>query len=1691
MIESGKRIYLCRPNQEALTLLNGVVTYEVNCKENLKDYSVLEFSVDRFIQVEEENKIVNVQSNGYDDLKTQMKVYLEDIGYFILEEPTVENDSYKETKLITACSHEKELEGKDFNGLKINCGTSDSQEYLIEGNINDLGFAKEYITFYNEANPKLSLLNIVLNFAHGWTIGYVDELIKYKKFTFEVTNSTNVYEFLTNTVASKASCVFLFDKKQKQINVYGTDTLGTDTNVFIGFRNLQNSVTIEANQESFATRYFVLGDNDLDIRAVNYGDRQIINLDYLLTEPYMTEELAEKVRNWLEYRETHRQDYVDLSKQAADLTAKISEIQLRVPNDGDNWKQWDEMTEELLQKNLTYYNTLLTSLQMSVDTQYQDSGGKLEDYIPWTIVINGKTEINHDKYLNLLFDMSNGYGGYYTYIEIRDYIIPNIKIALENIYLTEENEKDYIIAYETNWDLYGIKELEGKRDLYQKELMKVLDSYSAPWSTLNNEERANHSYNETDYNKYHERYLEYKNYLGDENTPNTLLYKLKQLNDEVLDLESQKEVVASKMSQMRDNASMEHASHGFDESDYVTINNLFYDMDYQNNNIITTSLDTTVTTIDVQETLYQDAIEKLSEVAQPQYTFTSEMDNLLNLEEFKSWYGDFVIGNYIRLGIRDDYSVKLRIISRSWNPCEISPDLSVEFSNMITSRSGRNDFTHVFDSENNSGSKNSTSIGGNSSSKDGLELSTDLLKMITNSGIFNSAVTNIVGTADLDSARITSLVGEYLRYSKIDVGKIEGDEARFKELFTVYFESEYAVIEDLIATNAIIEILNTDMATIKTLLNGNLTSQNIQTLHITSSNTTFANAVIGNAAIASVSADKITAGKIYTNLVNVQSENGQLYIADNTIQIKDTKRVRVQIGEDSSGDYSMYVWDTSGNLMFDALGLHESGIKSGIIKNDMVSESANISANKLNIPSLNTVINDGRVIINSGNISMDADGQRLSAAFNTMTKSVDELNDDIHNLSTDFDVVQGQITAKIWESDITTAVSPLNSNITTLSDKYTVLNQTVDGLSSTVANQTSIIEEKADGATVSSLETQVTSLEQNLDGFKTSVSENYATQYELNSLIMTTRSDLYSAFTQTMSGFKMEVSSTYVTQTEFDGTITTVTETSNSQYEQLSNKFSWLIKSGSSSSNFTLTDRTAQLVAENINLQGLVTFSGFNSDTQNLINTTINNSNSALSTANSVNSTIGSWCYENDISWMDGGKLYTGSVVTDKLAANSITTDKLQVGLGTNLIVDGFDTFEQYTDVPYYSKGSYLTPTLSTDYYYCGTKSIKCVTTYSTSNVLYLGDYTNKLGYTKISPNKTYILSCYVYTASTTSISVSIAAARHTAINTSTSNNTSTFTVNSSDGWKRIYVRFTTTSTYPYITPYISVTGIYTVYFDAFQLEEVDNTNQLPGAFHTSGTTIINGNNLITGTVDADKITANAITTDKILAGAITANKISVTSISSLTSNIGTMTAGILQSSNYAYSSGNFSSAGMIIDLNNRYIRTQNLFLSSAGSAYFTGNIDAESITAINTVKLSCLYNNVRQIHAALSIPDWNEGDEFQGRLRLYGPRGVWAAGSLIVGGDLSVTGTISALNLPKFMQVDIPTSSIAAQSMITILTAIPTGNSIIGVNIYCSGSSHSLIYAGFSGSTNIYIRNVGTGAYTPPSNSWVRISYI
>lgn len=988
MIERGKQIYLCKPNLEHITVLNGIKLETVSYGKYAKDYQTLSFDVDEYTIIN--NK--KIQSNGYDLLDIYMYLYVQDIGYFQIQAPEIHNDGTSEYKTIIAYSIEKEFEDTDFVGFKVNTGESDSLEKIVDGNVDELGFCKEFITFYNPRKPELSLIHLILEKMPRWSVvdEDIDRALWDKKLSFN--ESTNMYALLTATIAPRAECIFLFDIKNMRIKAVWKNNLEYDTNVFIGYRNLVNSVDITVDEDSVYTRFNCQGDDDLTLEDCNYGDSRIYNIDYFTKEPYMDSALVGKINQWTSWRENNREQYIELGKNRADVQEKITEIEYRVPNDGCSYKQWDNMDEETLQKNLEYYEAVIESLQVSVDTRaesemytnYTDKQNR--EYRPYR---KSNGEVDHDRYLQLLYDEANGYGGYYTYLQINEYIIPNIKTAQKNIGVPKDQKLEYNDDYETNWDLYGTIELKNKKKVYE-EKVEALSEYSKSWASLTEEERTKYTSEEM-YNKKHDLYVEYNGYISQINS------KISQLEREINNLQSQLDNYDSQRKTMMNQASMYYKDNGntvynfgFTNADIILIHTLFHDTDYVNSNIITTSADSSRQKIDRERELFEDSVSKLSEVSQPQYKFTVSMDNLFAIDEFKDWKDDFDILKYFHLGIRDDYSVKLRLISIEYNICETTGDITVGFSNMITSASGRSDLTEMIDNENYRGAKNSISVGvGNLNQED----VTRLLQVLVSTNAFNSSVVGVIGD---NAGEVGTIIGDYLEVDEINVGKITGDEAQFNELFSKYIDADYINARVVIAETGQFQALSTELANIKSALMGTSVTETGIVMNLNASNATIDNAFLKDLIAENIAVSDLLAGDIVvsdTLRIKSQNENGgNMVISGSAMQFTDADgNVGIQIGYGNNDKPSIIIKDEQGTLLMDSTGITENAIADGLIVNNMIKEGS-ISEDKL---SFNVETDaDGNIITSIEHI-YDANGNKWGVEYTEFVTSTNNKLDNI------------------------------------------------------------------------------------------------------------------------------------------------------------------------------------------------------------------------------------------------------------------------------------------------------------------------------------------------------------------------------------------------------------------------------------------------------------------------------------------------------------------------------------------------------------------------------------------------------------------------------------------------------------------------------------------------------------------------
>lgn len=1548
-----KHIYLARPDKHLYGVLNGVDETSVSVKENANNTNSLSFTVYKNINgkpsafynnidvlmkvfVDNEWYIINetpqIDHDGIKEYKTVSAESAEiELSNYDLTTFLVGQGTEASCEMMYYNKHEKDfpIYEKDSNG-----------NIIFDSNGNPkIKCSFPVVKFCDKDNPELSLLHLALYYAKlipetistdedgneivdwvsnidksPWKIGYIDtmpkEYIDYtvsfdgkehvgktrvsylpeESYAFNIDNS-DLYSFLTQDVAGAFNCVFVFDTVNCLINAYYIDHVGTDTNAYIGWRNVQNSITA-TNTDDLYTAYTVSGGDEVSgIEKANFGSSEIEDYSYFMKDNrYLPQSLIDKYKSWIKFRESKRDSYIAANKNYWKSYDKATELSSRVPSDS-SVQDW---TTKSLKDLMSYYNDF-TAMIRGYEKLYVDKKGNFDiealkksyswsnycEILNYTIptIVNaiakkkdGKTEFPEElksygggnllsnavfmtssnwanienSILNIKdIDVAPAYGitryasisspsgeagikqldisvtkqakytlsafirssatgsvrlGYSASSGDPDYTEASlssgwarvhISFTAEtnkcNVYFSSkegtpfdicgvmleigeapssfnyfELDENYLKSCNTNWDLYGTKELEICLEDYSNRMDALVD-YSEDYKN------AKTNYSEGTYNVKHQLYLDYKKLYDDCNKAleqrkseyDAAVKEYEQYNKEMLDI---------KILVQREN----YVDKFTDEEENM-LKKIYRHTDYTNENVITTDITSTDTTVDKQYALYLDAVENLYASSHPQYSYSDTLDNIYPLEEYKSLVETLHVYDFVHVEVNEiGHFENLRIISITRNPCVYSGELQVEFSTMRQYKSKRNDFASLLGSAV-SAAKNSITMNSNISDKTtSYSITPDFIKAILGSsgflnytsGIQSSAVDAVTGnftnlyskyidaeqiTAQLvkaDSAEFKTLVSESIQTDILTTKILNADKGFFDSLSTKVLDVSQANIEDLIAKkvtadyistklisgengdfidfvnsnlnfkNITTELLtgsnsdtfidfvhnemktgtitadqirsedgktfvdlvngqiqaakittdqisggdgttfidflknqistsdisankitglndsktfidfvnnqintselNTEVGNITNLLSGSAGIGDLQAIHLTAANVVIDEAVIKNIIAAKISVADLMTHTASAELITLISQDGKPSIAfkGSTQQFYDSNgNVRVQIGQDATGEFTFSLFDETGTgvLIDSKTGIHAGAIANGLIVNDMI-QSGTVSKDKLSFPIVETDEN-GKISITN---ILDGKGNEFGVSYTEYQENVatelSSINSTLSGVSSTVSKIDKSITDKIWESDITTKINDYDqTTVKDIKDRTTSVEKNITGINSTVKDMQTTLESKADGTTVQSLTTRVSKAEQD------------------------------------MSGFKQTVESTYSTKSETES----VNNYAKTSFEQLSDKFSWLVDGKSSSTSLTLTDSLVSAITNQFVIKSP-------DDTSTII---------------------------------EGGKIKTGAITTDMLSSSAIKSKNYKEGtyvdgagysiLGTFLDLDNgmIHTPGFYTDV--------------------------------------------------------------------------------------------------------------------------------------------------------------------------------------------------------------------------------------------------------------------------------------------------------------------------------------------------------------------------------------------------------------------------
>lgn len=1169
-------IYLAKPGKRFFCALGGIDTSTVSVTLRTNNTAELTFTVDKYVD--------GVESQGYEELDEMMELYCDGIWYKIMDPPTETNDGTQCTKDITAESYEISLTQYKLKNFKINMGEEDSYEMMYQKNHDINKFYQ--IKFYNPENEDLSFLHIVLKHADvpGWKIGYVDNitpdddkvLLPNEICNFDV-DDQNVYAFFTQTAAPAYKCVFEFDTENLLINVYKPDSLGKDTNVVLGFRNIQDSVTI-SRDDSLVTQFYVDGLDDYNIDLANFGNSVITDCSHFCREPYMNIVLQEKYTAWQKYIESRRDEYCNLSREYNKNLDILAELMNRVPIDTAQTNWFGQKVEDLkdaydsnmaiikgfesihvdeegnfdledlknssdwpMYESIMNYTlpSIVAALQAQDETIEGFGKGNIISCVnpvvlgqDWYMVGSGTSsfqtvQINDapaygitrgvkvigtnggiyqhnisiepsQRYTLSCFVKGSGtfYLGYNNTGEDRKNISYNITSSWTRVY-TSFNLTSHLIdvaftgssdftvcgmqlemgdapsqfgyftqseaimkAYETDWKLYGIAELKTKIATYDsciKELKK--NGYADGYNPLS-------GYEEAYFTQMHQKYLDYLNLKDQAETA----LKERQAEYDA----AKKPEIQEKRNQIAKDVLMENFGKvqekypAFTDKETYIIKSLYNQATYSNENIIITTLDSTVDAVDKAITLYKDAVEELYVESHPQYTYTDEIGNIYALPEFREYHDQLAVNDFVRLGLSDTRYVKLRVVEIRYNPCDMDETMEVTFSNMVQYKSKlTNDNEFLTNALNQTSDRTGGRVNSvNKSSTSDYVITSEAIKQIFSNPLFNSMLggTTTGGSGSGGTITADTIIAELVKAKEGIFDKLTVDTAFMKyldvklvsadKITTRILEAEQANIEKLSAKIIESNQINADMINVKNLLAGNAGVGNLQAVHLTAQNVT-----IDQAVITDLIAKKMTVADLNTHTATadefmiISSGKAGIAFKNSTQQFYDsTGAVRVQIGQDGTGKFNFVVKNGDKTALFDENGITQTGIPDNTIVNNMISDGT-INKEKLSFTMVEPNEQGG---IDISQVYLD--GKKFGQQY---TSFKDQTTEQITNIT---DPQKGQIVQSIQNS-------LFNEDGSSIYTKYTEYKQTVDGITQTVSNNKLDTDKKLDAASTSITQT--------------------------------------------------------------------------------------------------------------------------------------------------------------------------------------------------------------------------------------------------------------------------------------------------------------------------------------------------------------------------------------------------------------------------------------------------------------------------------------------------------------------------------------------------------------------------------------------------------------------------------------------
>ena len=141
----------------------------------------------------------------------------------------------------------------------------------------------------------------------------------------------------------------------------------------------------------------------------------------------------------------------------------------------------------------------------------------------------------------------------------------------------------------------------------------------------------------------------------------------------------------AKMNMIKEEVDMSNPDN-FTEQELVRLSPFIREDEFSDSNFLLTSYESEEEEMKVKQELLKAGEEELKKICQPKLSFNATMANILAIPEFAPIRNQFKLGNFVKVGIREGYVKRARLLEVNINFDDPS-DFSVTFGDLISTRS--------------------------------------------------------------------------------------------------------------------------------------------------------------------------------------------------------------------------------------------------------------------------------------------------------------------------------------------------------------------------------------------------------------------------------------------------------------------------------------------------------------------------------------------------------------------------------------------------------------------------------------------------------------------------------------------------------------------------------------------------------------------------------------------------------------------------------------------------------------------------------------------------------------------------------------------------------------------------------------------------------------------------------------------